>query len=130
MKYICAALVAVIILLGWLYIQTDSDLSLTRQTLAVAFEANEHNKKTIARLEHNADVTDRVLTGWNDDRTALATVRSATRAAIKEAMRDETFKTWALSAVPPDAQRLLREPAHSGRNGTGVSPFPPDARLP
>ena len=97
MKYVCAALCAALLVMGWLYRSANNELADTKTSLAVALEANETNRKAIARLERSIENTDNILAGWNEDRTTLAGVRSATRQAIKEAMRDETFKAWASS---------------------------------
>lgn len=119
MKYVCAALCAALLVMGWLYRSANNELADTKTSLAVALEANETNRKAIARLERSIENTDNILAGWNEDRTTLAGVRSATRQAIKEAMRDETFKAWASSLAPGGAWRLLRETP--GANGNGTS---------
>ena len=106
-KYVIAGLIAVLLVLGWLYRSTSAELTDTRTNLAVAEGVNKANIEATARLERSMGNTDKVLSGWNEDRTTLAGVRSATRQAIKEAMRDETFKAWAVSPVPPDAWRML-----------------------
>lgn len=122
MKYLCAALasalaVAVVslLVLVWLYRSTSADLADTRTSLAVAEGVNKANEEATARLERSMGNTDKVLAGWNEDRTTLAGVRSATRQAIKEAMRDETFKAWASSFVPADAG--LPGNANTGERG-------------
>ena len=129
-KYIIAALCAALLVMGWLYRSANNELADTKTSLAVALEANETNRKAIARLERSIENTDNILAGWNEDRTTLAGVRSATRQAIKEAMRDETFKVWASSLVPDSAWRLLNEAPGAERNGTAGSAGRSDAGLP
>ena len=119
MRYLVAGLCAALLLLGWLYRSASIDLTDTKTALAVAEGVNKANAEATARLERSMGNTDKVLAGWNEDRTTLAGVRSAARQAIKEAMRDETFKAWASSLVPDPAWRLLRETP--GANGTGTS---------
>lgn len=106
--------------MGWLYRGANNDLATTKTSLAAAEAANESNRAAIARLERSMENTDKVLSGWNEDRTTLAGVRSAARQAIREAMRDETFKAWASGAVPADAWRLLREAPDQNGNGSSV----------
>ena len=131
-KYVIAGLIAVLLVLGWLYRSTSAELTDTRTNLAVAEGVNKANIEATARLERSMGNTDKVLSGWNEDRTTLAGVRSATRQAIKEAMRDETFKAWAVSPVPPDAWRMLDKkfirypyedfaPGSAGRPDGGLS---------
>lgn len=119
-KYVIAGLCAALLLLGWLYRGANNDLADTKTSLAAAEAANESNRAAIVRLERSMENTDKVLSGWNEDRTTLAGVRSAARQAIREAMRDETFKAWASGAVPADAWRLLREAPDPNGNGSSV----------
>ena len=109
LKYLCAGLCAAMLLLGWFYREAHLELQGTKTALAVAEGVNKANAEAIARLERSVEITDTVLAGWNEDRTTLAGIRSAARQAIKEAMRDETFKNWASGAVPADAWRVLHE---------------------
>ena len=131
-KYVIAGLCAVLLLLGWLYRDACTELTDAKTDLVVAEGVNKANAEATARLERSMGNTDDVLAKWNEDRTTLAGVRSATRQAIKEAMRDETFKAWASSLVPPDAWRLLNDSPHSDKDGAGAagSPSQPDAGLP
>ena len=46
---------------------------------------------------------------WDEDRTTIAQIRNETRKAIKEAMKDETFKAWANTSVPANAWSLLQQ---------------------
>ena len=129
-KYLIAGLCAALLVLGWLYRMANEELADTKTSLAVAVEANKTNQEAIVRLERSIGNTNEVLAKWNEDRTTLAEVRSATRQAIKEAMRDETFKVWASSLVPDSAWRLLNEAPGANRNGTAGSTGQPDAGLP
>ena len=129
-KYIIAALCAALLLLAWLYRSANNELADTKTALAVAVEANKTNQEAIARLERSVRNTDEVLAKWNEDRTTLAEVRSATRQAIKEAMRDETFKAWASSLAPGGAWRLLRETPGANGNGTSDASGGAASRLP
>lgn len=132
MKYVAAGLCAALLLLGWLYSNTCTELTDTKTALAVAEGVNKANAEATARLERSMGNTDDVLAKWNEDRTTLAGVRSATRQAIKEAMRDETFKAWASSPAPADAWRLLNGSPDAHKDGAGAagSPGQPDAGLP
>lgn len=114
-RWVAAGLAAALLLIGWLYHNASEELATTKLTLAVALEANESNKAAIGRLQRSMENTDKVLAGWNEDRTTLAGVRSATRQAIREAMSDETFNTWASEPAPADAGRMLN--AHIGTDG-------------
>lgn len=118
-RWLVAGTAVALLVLGGLYHGAKTDLVKTRAELSAAVQANEENKKAIERLEHSIENTNAVLAEWNKDRTTLAEVRSATRQAIKEAMRDETFKAWASSLAPGGAWRLLRETP--GANGNGTS---------
>lgn len=131
-KYFIAGLCAALLVLGWLYRSASTDLVDTKTALSVAEGVNKANAEATARLERSMGNTDDVLAGWNEDRTTLAGVRSAARQAIKEAMRDETFKAWASSLVPVDAWRLLNAPSDAHKDGAGSagSPGQPDAGLP
>ena len=129
-KYLIAGLCAALLVLGWLYHSANNELADTKTSLAVAMEANKTNQAAIARLERSIGNTDEVLAKWNQDRTTLAEVRSATRQAIKEAMRDETFKVWASSLVPDAGWRLLNETPGADGNGTTQPAGRSDAGLP
>ena len=129
-KYLIAGLCAALLVLGWLYRDANNELTDTKTALAVAVEANKANQESIARLERSIGNTNEVLAKWNEDRTTLAEVRSATRQAIKEAMRDETFKAWAASLVPDSAWRLLREAPGADGNGPLVPAAGASGRLP
>ena len=120
MKCAIAALCGALFLLGWLYYGASKDLESTKASLIAAEAANESNRAAIARLERSAENTDKILAGWNADRTTLAGVRSAARQAIREAMKDEMFKIWATGVVPADAWRLLREAPDQNGNGFSV----------
>ena len=130
MKYAVAGLCAALMLLGWLYSNACTELTDTKTALAVAEGVNKANAEATARLERSMGNTDDVLAKWNEDRTTLAGVRSATRQAIKEAMRDETFKAWASSLVPADAWRLLNETPGANGNGPAESADGPASGLP
>jgi hypothetical protein len=114
---LCAALLAV----GGLYQCTRLELAETRADLATAEKVNEANRTAMERLERSLENTDKILAGWNEDRTTLDSVRSATRAAIKEAMRDETLKAWLVAPAPADAWRLLNAPFDADGNGISGS---------
>ena len=129
-RWLVAGTAVALLVLGGLYHGAKTDLVKTRAELSAAVQANEENKKAIERLEHSIENTNAVLAEWNKDRTTLAEVRSATRQAIKEAMRDETFKVWASSLVPDSAWRLLNEAPGADRNGTAGSAGRSDAGLP
>jgi hypothetical protein len=118
MKYVCVALAGALLVIGWLYLGTNNELSDTKTKLAAAKAVNEENARAVARLERSIEITDGVLAGWNTDRTTLAGVRNATRQAIREAMRDETFKAWASAPAPADAWRLLNASTDAGGNGS------------
>lgn len=132
MKYLCAGLCVAMLLLGWFYQSIHTELVDTKTALAVAEGVNKANADAMERLERSIEITDSVLAGWNEDRTTLAGIRSAARQAIKEAMRDETFKNWASGAVPADAWRVLHEapdadtggPGASGTSGGAAGPVP------
>jgi hypothetical protein len=109
MKYVVAALIAALLLLGWLYRSANKELVDIKGELATAQAVNAENARTMANLERSIQTTDKVLADWNQDRTTLAGVRNATRQAMKEAIHDENFKTWADSLVPSAAWSLLRE---------------------
>lgn len=130
MKRLLAGLCASLLLLGWLYRGEVRGHADTKAALAVAEAVNESNRAEIARLERSLENTDEILAGWNEDRTTLAGVRSATRQAIREAMRDETFKAWASSPAPADSWRLLREAPGENRNGSSVPSGGPLGGLP
>ncbi len=132
MKYLCAALAAAVLLLGWLYRSASTELADTKTSLAVAQGVNKANEEATAQLKRSMNSTDAVLAKWNEDRTTLAEVRSATRQAIKEAMRDETFKAWASSPAPAAAWRMLREAVDARKNSAGApgSSGQPAAGLP
>lgn len=107
MKYVAAGLCAALLLLGWLYRGEVKGHADTKAALAVAEGVNKANVEATKRLERSMSNTDDVLAKLNEDRTTLAGVRIATRQAIKEAMRDESFKAWASSPAHGDADRLL-----------------------
>ncbi|MDR2056149.1 MAG: hypothetical protein LBQ10_09825 [Desulfovibrio sp.] len=115
--YIIAGLCAALLSVGALQRCTSTELAETRADLAVAVEVNEANRQAVERLERGMENTDRVLAGWNEDRTTLAGVRNAARAAVREAMRDETFRAWYLAPAHNDAWRLLNEAVDAGGNG-------------
>ncbi len=131
MKYVVVGLCAALILMGWLYRGLRTELADTKTALAVAEGVNKANTEATALLERSMNNTDSVLLGWDKDRTTLDGVRSATRQAIKEAMRDEVFKTWASTLVPADAWRLLNQAGDGRKDGadTPDSPGQPDAGL-
>jgi transcriptional regulator len=106
-SYIIAGLCAALAVMGLLYRSASGDIERARIDLAVAEQVMKADKAAIERLEQSIAVTDRIIDEWNEDRTTLAQVRSTARQAIKEAMRDETFKVWAASLAPPDAWRVL-----------------------
>ena len=130
MRWIAGGLALALFVLGWKYHMASEELAVTKMSLAVAVEANETNKAAIARLERSIENTDKVLAGWNEDRTTLAGVRSATRQAIKEAMRDETFKAWGAAPAPDDAFRLLGEAVDADGNGSSGSAVRATGELP
>ena len=115
--YVIAGLCAALLAVGALQRCTSAELADAKSDLAVAREVNEANRSALARLERGMENTDKVLAGWNEDRTTLASVRNAARQAIREALRDETFKAWYLAPAPADAWRLLREAPDAGGNG-------------
>ena len=117
-SYIIAGLVAVLLVLGFLHYRATAELSVTKQTLAVALEVHEKNLATIKRQELSIANTDRIMAEWGKDRTTLNEVRNATRAGIKEAMQDETYKTWHFAPVPPDAWRMLDAPVYPSGVGS------------
>lgn len=117
MRYACIALCGALLVMGWLYRSANKELSDTKTSLAAALEANETNRAAISRLERNIENTDKIIAGWDKDRTALARVRGAAKQQIREAMHNETFKTWASSPAPADAWRLLSE-AHNQNGST------------
>ena len=121
MNYVCAALCAVALLLGYLYHDADRELSDTKARLETAKAVNDANAKAAERLQRSIENTDRALAGWNEDRTTLAGIRSATQQAIKEAMNDEIFKAWATGVVPDDAWRLLHATPDSRKNSSGTA---------
>jgi hypothetical protein len=96
------------------------ELAGTRESLAAALEVNETNQASIKRLERSIENADKALAGMSEDRTTLNGVRIATRQAVKEVMRDETFKLWYASPAHNDAWRLLREAADASGNGAFV----------
>ena len=123
MKYLVFALIAALLLMGWLYRSANNDLAAAKGDLAVAKAVNAENARAMADMERSAETTDRVVAGWNKDRTTLAEVRNAARQAVKEATheKDESFKAWADSFVPDSAWSLLRKdfsPGADANNGT------------
>lgn len=128
--YIIGALCLALLVTGWQYRKTDAKLTDTQKTLAVAEAANATNLKAIERLERSIAATDKVVSGWNQDRQTLAGVRSATKQAIREAMRDETFKAWANALVHPDAIRLFNAPIGADGNDSAGATGGADGRLP
>jgi hypothetical protein len=120
-KYIIGALAIALGVLGVMYHRTSGELTETRANLSAAVEANRAQSEAIQRLERSIVNTDKVLAEWNTDRTTLAGIRNTTRQAIKEAMRDETFKTWASSLVPPDAWRVLGSDSNADEKGAAGS---------
>jgi transcriptional regulator len=116
-SYIITGLCAALAVIGLLYHNASGDLDRARTDLAVAEQVMQADKVAIKRLEQNIAVTDRIMDEWNEDRTTLAQVRNTARQAIKEAMRDETFKSWAASLAPPDAWRVLGAAVDAHANG-------------
>lgn len=108
-RYIIIGLCAALLAICGLYAREIINHADTKSALSVAEAVNESNRAEIMRLERSMSNTDKVLAGWSEDRTTLAEVRNATRQAVKEAMRDETFKAWASTAAPASAWGLLRE---------------------
>ena len=121
MRYLCVALAVAVLVLGWLYRSASTELADTKTSLAVAEGVNNANAEATARLERSMGNTDKVMSAYNKDRTTLAEVRNTTRQAIREAMRDETFKAWASSVPPADAWRLLRETPYPHKDSAGAS---------
>ncbi len=118
MKYVCAALIVVVLALGWFYYGANSELTVTKASLATAKAVNDENAKSFARLERSMSISERAITGWDDDRTTIAQLRATTRQSIREAMKDEMFKIWATGAVPSDGWRMLRQ--STDQNGSGA----------
>ena len=124
MKYLCVFLAFVLFLVTWAYRTTAESLESARTELAVATAMNKANETAFAILERSMVNADKVLAGWNKDRTTLAGVRNATKQAIREAMRDETYKAWSTVRLPDAAVRLLHKTtdAHKNEdNGVGSS---------
>lgn len=129
-RTLCAALCAALLALGWLYNGASRELAAAKTSLASALAVNEANNAAVERLERGLENTEKTLAGWNEDRTTLAAVRNATRQAIREAMRDETFKAWASAPAPAAAWRLLRETPDADANGSSDSSGGAAGRLP
>lgn len=121
LKYFAAFTTTVAVLLGSLYYITDQDLRIAKADLSAAQMVNKINQDSITRLERSIDTTDRVLAGWNEDRTTLAQIRITTQRTIKEAMTDEIFRNWGSTPVPTHAWQLLQS-AGSGADGNGQLP--------
>jgi LysB family phage lysis regulatory protein len=123
-KYIIGVLAVALLVLGWLYYQTRSDfadaraaLTAAKTALAAAVAANEANQAALARMEDSAKNTDKIIAGWNQDRTTLAGLRGATRQTIKEVLKqNEDAQVWAAARVPDAVFRLLRENHHADGN--------------
>jgi hypothetical protein len=111
---------AALLFVGKLYTGALADLGAARTSLETAQAVNDANIQAQEKLERSMAATDKALAAWDQDRTTLAGVRAAARQAIKEAMRDETFRSWAVQPVPADAWRLLRETPDPDRNADGV----------
>lgn len=120
-RYIIIGLCAALLTVCGLYAREIINHADTKSALSLSEAVNASNHAEIVRLERSMSNTDKVLAGWSEDRTTLAEVRNATRQAVKEAMRDETFKAWASSAAPGNAWRLLRETDSANRD----CPFDP-----
>ena len=115
-RVLSVALALVIALSGWLYIS----LGEAKKTAALAQARAEAKEQTITDLRASMGITDKAVGNWAKDRTTLANVRSATEAAVKEAMRDESYRVWASGPVHPDAWRMLEDLAA----GAGLGPAP------
>ena len=110
MKYVCAALCAALLVMGWLYRSANNELADTKTSLAVALEANETNQEAIVRLERSIGNTNEVLAKWNEDRTTLAEVRSATRQAIGQAVRNHVQRCFDVRDAKFAAVAVLATP--------------------
>lgn len=120
-NYIIAALCAALLVVGLLYRNASGNLDQARTDLAALHQVDQANQKTIKRLEDSLAVTDRIMGEWNEDRITLAGVRNAARQAIREAIRDETFKTWFVAPAHDDAWRLLNKAFDADADGNSAA---------
>lgn len=109
MKYLYPILITALVMLGLALYLSERKLEEARAELAVAEEVNKINLKSIEQLERSIKTTDKIMAEWDEDRTTIAQIRNETRKAIKEAMKDETFKAWANTSVPANAWSLLQQ---------------------
>jgi hypothetical protein len=128
-SYVIAGLVACLLLVGWLYRSVNEDLQETKASLAVAEQVNAANKEAVERMERRMESTDRIVAGWNTDRTILAGVRNTVRQGIREAMQNEVFKVWGVGIAPADAWRMLATDIDASGSGSDGSAVRTDAGL-
>lgn len=130
MKYLCAALCALFVLvLVALYFLCDA-LTVAKHDLAVAHAVNAENAKSVEALTRSVSISERAIAGWDEDRVTIAQLRATTRQSIREAMKDEMFKIWATGVVPVDGWRMLHQ--STGKDGSYPKDAPrsPDAGVP
>lgn len=130
MKYLCAALGVLLVLVLVAFCFTNDALTDARHDLAVAHAVNAENAKSVEAMNRSVSISERAITGWDEDRVTIAQLRATTRQSIREAMKDEMFKIWATGAVPADGWRMLHK--STGKDGSYPKDAPrsPDAGVP
>jgi glycyl-tRNA synthetase beta subunit len=124
------ALVILLLVLGFFFHRTSAELADLQSKYELVEAVNEANKKAIARLDKNIESTDRIMSGWNENRTTLSALRDEMRRAVKEAMKDEVYKAWASTMAPDSAWRMLREASDKIRNNSAGTAKGAAAKLP
>jgi hypothetical protein len=99
LSVLLAICVGACIYIGYNYVDAKEQLS-------IAASVNEANNESILRMERSANATDKIISGYNNDRTLLNNIRSEVRKAIREES-DAILKEWRNATVPDGAWRLL-----------------------
>lgn len=120
-RTLALALALCIGLCAWLYTRLEE----AQKSGAVQKATIEQQSGTIEALENSLALTDRITAGWDADRTNFADLRGVIRKEMKEAMKDASFKAWAMAPVHPDAVRMLIQAAE--RSGLPLASGRPDA---
>lgn len=100
--------------------RTGAALNALQARLDQAEDIQRAQERLMERLERHLNVTNAVLAAWHQDRDRLDSIRTETRQALKEALRDAPFNSWAETPAPAAAWSLL----HSATDQPAPNPAP------
>lgn len=125
MKYLACGGILAALAMGWLWKAALGELAAREAELAVTRKANE-------LLEREREMTNQVLSAWNNDRTIIANVRSEVRATLKGALKDEISRAWAAVDVPAGVWEALRRAGgeNPGASGGAAARLPGKSHAP